>query len=64
MRLQQVFVINWKSFYLKNFTIQKQGPQGIRPLLISFHRTQNQLVVSECGNSSFNNKTPQMLSPH
>ncbi len=39
MRLQQVFVINWKSFYLKNFTIQKQGPQGIRPLLISSHRT-------------------------
>jgi hypothetical protein len=39
MRLQQVFVVNGRSFYLKNFTIQKQGFQGIKPLLISSHRT-------------------------
>jgi hypothetical protein len=45
MKLQQVFVLNWRSFYLKNFIIKKQGPQGIKPLLISFHRN-NWLWVS------------------
>jgi len=37
MRLQQVFVLNRRSFYLKNFTVQKQGLEGIS-LLITFHR--------------------------
>jgi len=61
-RLQQILFLNQRSFGQINFTILTLWTSRNQTSLDFLSRSQ--LVVDECGSSSFNNKTSRMLPQH
>jgi hypothetical protein len=61
-RLQQILFLNLNPFSQTNFVILTLWTSRDQTSLNFLSRSQ--LVVDECGSSSFNNKIPQMLPQH